>query len=629
MPGATEKIRRAAQAVPGYGLFAIAMKEINLIKTQKIALALILLYPIIVIGTLGAAFSGNASIGTVDVALYAADDINGFDTNIFTEKIRQSGQVNLITVDKEENVEKLIRERKAKIGIILREPEPTQGRYVIDMLTDNSNFFSAEFFFQIASNSLRRVGFDTSREILIKLWGNLTTIKTKLGGEVGRVDSFIRQLDETEKQLKDLNKSVNEIDIAEMRSKLNEQHAFIEAAGPKIDSFDAKIKSFNTLVDSKLAAINQTRQNIKNYRQQANDARAQVHELNANLDKYKQTIAEVDQAQRAYNQSLSLENYLVTIEQQLSRSEREMDSSVGDFTAIKGQLTDTSKQLGEVRDSLKNANKDLNYFNGQLSVLGRTVDKVNALITDSMATKVQVQGQLRESKRLMQGFIEKLSELDGLNPEFVANPIILNKKQVFDAEKLDIITPMALVLLLMLTTILLTGVSFVVERNEGAYSRLMLSTTGKLELFVGKMLGQLIFAIMESAIILIIAVYVLGVKISAPPQELLASLVIISASFVALGLFVSNYTKIQSTSILAGLLLVMPMIFLSGMVVPVELMNPSIQHVSSFQPLTVGSLILSEISIKGTPLVSLWQEIAKLLMPAAIFFAFTLANRNL
>ena len=48
-------------------ILTIAAKEIKLIKTQKVAVALILLYPIIVMLTLGIAFSGSGSIGTVNM----------------------------------------------------------------------------------------------------------------------------------------------------------------------------------------------------------------------------------------------------------------------------------------------------------------------------------------------------------------------------------------------------------------------------------------------------------------------------------------------------------------------------------------------------------------------------------
>jgi len=229
----------------------------------------------------------------------------------------------------------------------------------------------------------------------------------------------------------------------------------------------------------------------------------------------------------------------------------------------------------------------------------------------------------------MNGFIEKINDLQALSPEFLANPVIINKINVFNAGKLDIVTPIALTLVLLLTTILLTGVSFVTERNEGSYARLLLSSSGKLELFAGKILGQLAFALIESVIILAVALAFFGVKIRGGFAELFIVVSVIAVSFISLGLFISNYTKIQSTTILAGLLLVIPMIFLSGIVLPTFLMSEFIQNISASLPLTLGVLLSTEVIVKGTPLLMLLPEMLKLLVPAAIFFGFTLANRNL
>ena len=272
---------------------------------------------------------------------------------------------------------------------------------------------------------------------------------------------------------------------------------------------------------------------------------------------------------------------------------------------------------------------------------------MNRLINDSLETKNRLSGDLTSSNSMLEGFTGQLNKIEDLSPQFLANPIVINKKPVYTASTLEIVTPMALVLVLLLTTLLITGVSFVVERNEGAYSRLMLSSTGKFELFLGKVLGQLAFAILESSIILLAAIVVFGVRVGGTtfsPEnltsilsvqyflslaEIIAGLAIVSFAFISLGLLVSNYTKIQSTTILAGLLIVIPMIFISGLLIPVELMSPQIQGISSFQPLSLGILIISEIINKGTHLVFLAKEIIMLLVPAMIFFIVTLLNRNI
>lgn len=641
------KVKNVLQMVPGYGILAIAMKEINLIKTQKIALALILLYPVIVIGTLGAAFSGNTTISSIDVAFYAPEHIEGFDTQAFVAKLKETNNVNLLVQQKEEDVEKVIRQRKAKLGIIVEEPEPTSNRYRLSLLTDNSNFASSEFFFQIANNSVRRVGFDTSRELLIEIWNNLSKIKSDLSGEIAKVDSFAQQLEGTEKELLDLNKSVSEIDIVEMRKKLKSQDDILKELEPKIASFGDKISTFGSVSDQKINKINETKDKIRGFKGDIISTKRDIKTVREQLDQYRSVISQNQYLLAAFNKILETESKLANAETQLTQTEAELDRAKNDLVTVKTELSAASKEISDIKGKFATAHGDLNYFNNELSSLGRTVDKVSNLVASSLETKKKVKADLEASKAMMESFVTKLDELHGLSPEFLANPIIINKKPIYDAKNLEIITPIALALLLLLTTILLTGVSFVVERNEGAYSRLLLSTTGKIKLFAGKILGQLIFALIEASIILGVAIVVFGIKIAGTQitpatmgiiftqayllalVQIYAAFAVISVAFISIGLFISNYTKIQSTTILAGLLLVIPMMFLSGIIIPSELMSPQIQEISATTPLSLGILIITELIIKGTFIADLLPEMVKLLVPAFIFIVFTLANKNL
>lgn len=655
-----KELRYFLESLPGYGLFSIAAKEINLIKTQKIALALILLYPVIVIGTLGAAFSGTQPLAKVEVAVYAPQEISGFDTGKFMSKLEASQQIKPVRVSSEEEVHKSILERKAKLGIIIREPEPTQGRYVLDLITDNSNINRSALFFQVAKDSIRGVGFDLSRELLGEVWENLTDIKQKLKTESGKIDELLAKLDDSEKQLLDLNKSINQIDVEEMRQKLNKQESSLKELGPKIDSFGQKISQYSGITDEKIKRLAEIQSKIRDYKDRTISTKNAVERVKAELDKQKELISRNPSLLSAYNQVASIQEALSQAVTDLEQTNTEIENAKLDLAKAKTELAGTQQQITEIKSGFSKAHQDLNFFNDQLNYLGRTVDKLNEMTASALTAKKKVQNDLTNSRKVMDSFVAKLDELNAISPQFLANPIVINKVVAYDVSNLETVTPMALVLLLLLTTILLTGVSFVVERSEGAYTRMVLSPKKKLEIFAGKVLGQLIFALIEAGIIILIALFVFGVKLGgvglapkalgewlsptyyaflaktffsasylASIAEIMLGLSIVSFSFICLGLFIANYTRIQSTTILAGLLLVIPMIFISGMLIPIELMSDSIQQVSTFQPLTLGITIATEMILKGAHLASMGKEVAMLLMPAIIFFGFTLANRNL
>ncbi|VVB99269.1 ABC-2 type transporter [uncultured archaeon] len=351
--------------------------------------------------------------------------------------------------------------------------------------------------------------------------------------------------------------------------------------------------------------------------------------LSNELEQYKEIFAQNPSALSAYTKLASTGSQLSQSDSALNAIDMHMQNAIEEMSKAKRDLSQIAVDLEGVKQDLGKSNEDMGYFNSQLSALGETIDRVNSLIENSLATTDRVKSDLDASRELMDGFIAKLDELQALSPDFLSNPVIINKVNVYGATNLEIMTPVAIALVLLLTTILLTGVSFIVERNEGAYSRLIISTTSKMTLFAGKILGQLIFVVAEAAIILAFAVFGFGVKVSAPLPDLFIAICIIATSFITLGLFISNYTRIQSTTILAGLLIVIPMIFISGIIIPAELMSPEIQRTGAELPLSLGAMILTELIVKGTPLAAMWLEFAKLLASSAFFTAFTLMNRNL
>jgi ABC-type multidrug transport system permease subunit len=70
---------------------------------------------------------------------------------------------------------------------------------------------------------------------------------------------------------------------------------------------------------------------------------------------------------------------------------------------------------------------------------------------------------------------------------------------------------------------------------------------------------------------------------------------LISVTFAAVGIAVASFSKSQSTAILASLLLVVPMLFLSGIVLPLEFMDPVMRTLSMLLPLTAANTLLTDV----------------------------------
>src|SRR6202008_398853 len=84
-------------------------------------------------------------------------------------------------------------------------------------------------------------------------------------------------------------------------------------------------------------------------------------------------------------------------------------------------------------------------------------------------------------------------------------------------------------------------------------------------------------------------------------------------STLGLGLFVSTISSTQQQAMMTTMFFfLMPMIFLSGFVFPIENMPAAIQPITYLMPLRYFLVILRSIFLKGVGLETLWPQAAAL-----------------
>lgn len=95
-------------------------------------------------------------------------------------------------------------------------------------------------------------------------------------------------------------------------------------------------------------------------------------------------------------------------------------------------------------------------------------------------------------------------------------------------------------------TFLLTGVSFLRERAQGALERLMTTTVACDDILVGYLLGFLLFATIQTAMILAFTIYALQMDYQGNTFEVVALLMLVVLVAMNLGNFVSTFARNDS-----------------------------------------------------------------------------------
>ena len=187
-----------------------------------------------------------------------------------------------------------------------------------------------------------------------------------------------------------------------------------------------------------------------------------------------------------------------------------------------------------------------------------------------------------------------------------------------EVDVLDYIAPALLATLALFFSFLLTGISFLRERSQGTMERLMASPISRLDMVVGYLLGFFVFALTQTLIIVLFTIYVLGVNYSGDLWQIFIFQIVVIIVAVNLGIFTSTFARNEFQMVQFIPLIIIPQVFLCGVIWPVEQMPDYLQWLSSILPLTYAVDGLRDIMLSGESLIDVWLELVVLAAFAAV-----------
>lgn len=183
---------------------------------------------------------------------------------------------------------------------------------------------------------------------------------------------------------------------------------------------------------------------------------------------------------------------------------------------------------------------------------------------------------------------------------------------------LDYIAPALLATLALFFSFLLTGISFLRERSQGTMERLMASPVSRLDIVVGYLFGFFIFALTQTLIVLLFTIYVLDVHYYGDLWQIFVFQIVVITGAVNLGIFISTFARNEFQMVQFIPLIILPQIFLCGVIWPVEQMPNYLQWLSAILPLTYAVDGLRDIMLAGKSLLDVGFELAVLVGFAVI-----------
>ena len=177
---------------------------------------------------------------------------------------------------------------------------------------------------------------------------------------------------------------------------------------------------------------------------------------------------------------------------------------------------------------------------------------------------------------------------------------------------LDRVAPALMAVFAMFFTFILTGVSFLRERSQGTLERLLTTPVGRLDILVGYLLGFLVFAAVQSVVILFFTIFALQVSYQGDLWQIFVLLMLLTVVAVNLGIFVSTFARNEFQVVQFIPIILAPQIFLSGVILPVEQMPSYFQAIARVLPLRYAIDGLRGIMLEGRGLGDVDLELAVL-----------------
>lgn len=165
-------------------------------------------------------------------------------------------------------------------------------------------------------------------------------------------------------------------------------------------------------------------------------------------------------------------------------------------------------------------------------------------------------------------------------------------------------------LILMLICAMMTSISIVREKERGTMEVLLVSPMKPLWIIIAKAVPYLLLSAVNLLTILLLSVFVLEVPVAGSLFWLTVISLIYIFTALALGLLISSVVDTQIAAMLASsLVLMMPVMVLSGMIFPVENMPAVLRWLSAIIPARWYIDAVKKIMIEGSGFVFFYKEL--------------------
>lgn len=296
-------------------------------------------------------------------------------------------------------------------------------------------------------------------------------------------------------------------------------------------------------------------------------------------------------------------------------------------TSLVAKMDDLDHVSVQIYNNLNQAKKDLDdekvdavvsYKDGEYQVdYANTDASKTAMTRQVLRTSIASEGSNQLMARIKQALPQL--NLEAKTPE-------IKESYQYGDENTSFFTSMIPVLIgfvVFFFVFLISGMALLKERTSGTLERLLATPVKRSEIVYGYMLSYGLIAILQTAVVVLAAIWLLDVEVVGNLFHVIIVNVILALVALAFGILLSTLAKSEFQMMQFIPLVIMPQLFFSG-IIPLSSMGDWAQMVGRFLPLTYSGDAMSQIILYGRGLGDVLPNIGVLL-----FFLVVLTILNI
>jgi ABC-2 type transport system permease protein len=252
---------------------------------------------------------------------------------------------------------------------------------------------------------------------------------------------------------------------------------------------------------------------------------------------------------------------------------------------------------------------------GQPATVQVTVDETNpttaAVVQSEISAVFTIIGSQISSQE-----ITSMDPGNSVNPSFIVQPISVTQIPLINgvASSFQFLAPgfMALTVI----TGSLQGVATAIsrEKEQGTMDGLLVSPIPHRSIILGKVAAQTVRGLIQGFLILGLSMVLFGVQIYGSPFIMFIVLLLGTASFVGVGIILTAVAPDQETAQMMTVLLQFPMMFISGILFPIDQLPGWLQYVGKGLPLYYAADALRKVIILNASLGAIMPDLLILII---------------